>query len=85
VSNNEADFKVVSYKEFTLFFCFLTFKVLCILIDSLSLVTEDVFFCKALQVAAARALSILCFTAYRVQPQLMENCTFIIDGSEVSS
>jgi hypothetical protein len=48
-------------------------------------VTEDVFFCKALQVAAAKALSILCFTAYRVQPQLMENCTFIIDGSEVSS
>ncbi|XP_051206671.1 uncharacterized protein [Lolium perenne] len=37
----------------------------------------------ALQVAAARALSILCFTAYRVQPQLMENCTFIIDGSEI--
>ncbi|CAM0911170.1 unnamed protein product [Alopecurus aequalis] len=37
----------------------------------------------ALQVAAARALSILCFTAHRVQPQLMENCSFIIDGSEI--
>jgi hypothetical protein len=37
----------------------------------------------ALQFAAARALSMLCFTAHRVQPQLMENCSFIIDGSEI--
>jgi len=37
----------------------------------------------ALQFAAARALSVLCFTAHRVQPQLVENCSFTIDGSEI--
>ncbi|KAI4976566.1 hypothetical protein ZWY2020_050173 [Hordeum vulgare] len=37
----------------------------------------------ALQVSAARALSVLCFTAHRVQPQLMENGSFLVDGSEI--
>ncbi|KQJ96095.1 uncharacterized protein LOC100837705 isoform X4 [Brachypodium distachyon] len=37
----------------------------------------------AIQVAAARAFSILCFTAHSAQAQLMENCSFIIDGSEI--
>ncbi|XP_048540938.1 uncharacterized protein LOC125520147 [Triticum urartu] len=37
----------------------------------------------ALQISAARALSVLCFTAHRVQPQLMENGSFLVDGSEI--
>lgn len=43
------------------------------------------FFLKDIQVAAARAFSILCFTAYKSQPQLMENASFTGDVSEVSS
>ncbi|XP_062205788.1 uncharacterized protein LOC133907725 isoform X2 [Phragmites australis] len=36
-----------------------------------------------IQVAAARAFSILCFTAYKSQPQLMENASFTGDVSEI--
>ncbi|TVU31165.1 hypothetical protein EJB05_22840, partial [Eragrostis curvula] len=36
-----------------------------------------------IQGAATRALSILCFTAYKAQPQLMENASFTGDVSEI--
>uniref|UniRef100_A0A0E0EVY0 Uncharacterized protein n=1 Tax=Oryza meridionalis TaxID=40149 RepID=A0A0E0EVY0_9ORYZ len=38
---------------------------------------------KAIQVAAARVFSMLCFTAYKAQPQLMENAYFVVNGSEI--
>ncbi|XP_040384027.1 uncharacterized protein LOC102721481 isoform X2 [Oryza brachyantha] len=38
----------------------------------------------AIQVASARVFSILCFTAYKAQPQLMENANFVVNGSEIS-
>lgn len=37
----------------------------------------------AIQVAAARVFSMLCFTAYKAQPQLMENAYFVVNGSEI--
>ncbi|KAF0930438.1 hypothetical protein E2562_032778 [Oryza meyeriana var. granulata] len=37
----------------------------------------------AIQVAAARVFSILCFAAYKAQPQLMENANFVVNGSEI--
>ncbi|EEE50585.1 hypothetical protein OsJ_30757 [Oryza sativa Japonica Group] len=40
-------------------------------------------FLKAIQVAAARVFSMLCFTAYKAQPQLMENAYFVVNGSEI--
>ncbi|KAG8095468.1 hypothetical protein GUJ93_ZPchr0012g18872 [Zizania palustris] len=37
----------------------------------------------AIQAAAARAFSILCFTAYKAQPQLMENASIFVSGPEI--
>ncbi|XP_062200605.1 uncharacterized protein LOC133903312 isoform X2 [Phragmites australis] len=53
-------------------FCFVT-----ALISLMSLWNSDI------QVAAARALSILCFTAYKAQPQLTDNVSFTGDVSEI--